>query len=222
MNKLIFLLKKIELIEYKYQKIEEIRVEKFNIFSILRRENDEVNLHSRFIYELLNPKGSHNQGDVFLNLFLDRIASVEKKALFEVYKERDNIDILIQSNNQVVIIENKIDTTDHSNQLSRYRDIIKNRGYKENQIEIIYLTLNGDSPNESLNGTILLSYRHDIKNWITQCIEKVAQKPTLRETLIQYLNLINKLTYQKNKEGFTMELTYSPCLKAGDSKLKQH
>jgi len=42
MNKLIFLLKKIELIEYKYQKIEEIRVEKFNIFSILRRENDEV------------------------------------------------------------------------------------------------------------------------------------------------------------------------------------
>jgi len=206
MNKLIFLLKKIELIEYKYQKIEEIRVEKFNIFSILRRENDEVNLHSRFIYELLNPKGSHNQGDVFLNLFLDRIASVEKKALFEVYKERDNIDILIQSNNQVVIIENKIDTTDHSNQLSRYRDIIKNRGYKENQIEIIYLTLNGDSPNESLNGTILLSYRHDIKNWITQCIEKVAQKPTLRETLIQYLNLINKLTYQKNNERFTMEV----------------
>ena len=28
----------------------------FNIFSILRKEKEEVGLHSRFIYELLNPQ----------------------------------------------------------------------------------------------------------------------------------------------------------------------
>ncbi|MGL6052212.1 MAG: PD-(D/E)XK nuclease family protein [Aeromonas salmonicida] len=34
----------------------------FNLFSILNIERDEVGTHSRFIYELLNPKGAHNQG----------------------------------------------------------------------------------------------------------------------------------------------------------------
>jgi len=70
MNSLQFLIKQIEIIEYKYQKINEQSVDSFNIFSILRQETDEVNLHSRFIYELLNPKGSHNQGDTFLEIFL--------------------------------------------------------------------------------------------------------------------------------------------------------
>ncbi|HEH9431069.1 TPA: PD-(D/E)XK nuclease family protein, partial [Aeromonas sobria] len=31
----------------------------FNLFSILNIERDEVGTHSRFIYELLNPKGAH-------------------------------------------------------------------------------------------------------------------------------------------------------------------
>jgi hypothetical protein len=57
MNSLQFLIKQIELIDYKYKKINEINIDGFNIFSILRKDNDEVNLHSKFIYELLNPKG---------------------------------------------------------------------------------------------------------------------------------------------------------------------
>ena len=33
--------------------------ENFNIFSILKMRRKEVETHSRFIYELLNPNGSH-------------------------------------------------------------------------------------------------------------------------------------------------------------------
>jgi hypothetical protein len=124
--------------------------------------------------------------------------------LFEVFREKYNIDILLQSQNHTVIIENKINTQDHSNQLSRYIDVIKSRGYKN--ISTIYLTLNGESPNESIDDIICLSYYQDIKDWIDRCIEKVAQRPTLRETLIQYLNLINKLTYQIDNKGFIMEV----------------
>jgi hypothetical protein len=206
MNSLQFLIKQIEIIEYKYQKINENSIENFNIFSILRRENDEVNLHSRFIYELLNPKGLHNQRDIFLKIFLDEINIEYNVNIFEVYKEQYNIDILLKSKNQVIIIENKIDTQDHSNQLNRYVDIIKKQGYNEDEIKVIYLTLYGEEPNEFIEDIILLSYSQDIKNWITKCIEKVAQKPTLRETLIQYLNLINKLTYKADNQGFIMEV----------------
>jgi hypothetical protein len=206
MNSLQFLIKQIEIIEYKYQKINENSIENFNIFSILRRENDEVNLHSRFIYELLNPKGLHNQRDIFLKIFLDEMNIEYNVNIFEVYKEQYNIDILLKSKNQVIIIENKIDTQDHSNQLNRYVDIIKKQGYNEDEIKVIYLTLYGEEPNEFIEDIILLSYSQDIKNWITKCIEKVAQKPTLRETLIQYLNLINKLTYKADNQGFIMEV----------------
>jgi len=206
MNSLQFLIKQIEIIEYKYQKINENSIENFNIFSILRRENDEVNLHSRFIYELFNPKGLHPQRDIFLKIFLDEMNIEYNVNIFEVYKEQYNIDILLKSKNQVIIIENKIDTQDHSNQLNRYVDIIKKQGYNEDEIKVIYLTLYGEEPNEFIEDIILLSYSQDIKNWITKCIEKVAQKPTLRETLIQYLNLINKLTYKADNQGFIMEV----------------
>ncbi|MCP4987377.1 MAG: hypothetical protein GY928_15375 [Colwellia sp.] len=42
----------------------------FNLFSVLRSASDEVRLHSRFITEILNPKGSHGFGDCFLQEFL--------------------------------------------------------------------------------------------------------------------------------------------------------
>ncbi len=42
----------------------------FNIFSVLRIESDEVTTHSRFIAELLNPKGVHGLENQFLELFI--------------------------------------------------------------------------------------------------------------------------------------------------------
>ena len=43
------------------------QTEKFNIFSILHKENEERRLHSRFIAALFDPKGSHGMGSIFLN-----------------------------------------------------------------------------------------------------------------------------------------------------------
>jgi hypothetical protein len=204
MNSLYFLIKQIELIDYKYKKINEISLDNFNIFSILRDDRDEVHLHSKFLYEILNPKGSHNQQDIFLKLFLEDIISIDDMEIFTLYRERYNIDILMVSHKRVIILENKIDTTDHSNQLSRYIKSMRDKGYKD--ISTIYLTLNGEKPNEDIEDIICLSYSKDIKEWLGKSIEKVAQKPTLRETLIQYLNLINKITYQTDNRGFIMEV----------------
>jgi len=64
------LLSKVKLIADKYDEIERITGEKFNVFSILGLSSDEL-AHSKFIANLLNPKGSHGQGDIYLKLFLE-------------------------------------------------------------------------------------------------------------------------------------------------------
>src|SRR5580692_3482102 len=45
--------------------------EQFNIFKILGIGHYEVATHSPMLGNLLNPKGSHGQGDVFLRLFVN-------------------------------------------------------------------------------------------------------------------------------------------------------
>ena len=56
-----------------YEKHAELSGEKFNVFSIMGMESDEVRTHSSIIGELLNPKGSHSLGSKPLELFIKHI-----------------------------------------------------------------------------------------------------------------------------------------------------
>jgi hypothetical protein len=208
MNNIKTLFSQLQLFELKYQKIEEASINSFNIFEILRKPNEEVNLHSRFIYELLNPNGSHKQGNIFLELFLKEVHLELSTLDVAVFREKFNIDILLESKPKAIIIENKIDTQDHSNQISKYLNIIKQRGYQDRNISIIYLTLFEEELNEASmrDRVINITYSENIRNWIDSCIKEVALIPTLRETLVQYLNLINRLTHQSHYKGFILEV----------------
>ena len=208
MNHLKNLFAQLNILEMKHQKIDDISINSFNIFSILRKENDEVHLHSKFIYELLNPYGSHQQSDIFLKLFIKELQIEFFDNSIHIFREKFNIDILIQSKQQSIIIENKIDTQDHSEQLSTYWQTISNQGYKDENIYLIYLTLFEEEPNEiSIRDKVInISYSVQIRHWLEGCIKEVALLPTLRETLVQYLNLINKLTHQSYHKGFILEV----------------
>ncbi len=215
------LLEKIKPIRLKYKKLEEKQL-RFNIFSILRRKDDEVKLHSRFIYELLNPKTEHKQEEKFLKEFLSILKEGKELANFfsddelstiSVERERDNIDILISSKDKAIIIENKIHSDYGDNQLSGYKNTVKKQGYKEENIKTVYLTLYGDEVpakeerDETVRKeTVLLSYKEHIVRWLEACIEKVALIPTIRETLQQYLKLIKQLTGRALNEEETMEV----------------
>lgn len=48
--------------------------EKFNIFTCLMDSSDEVNLHSRFISSLLDPKGNHGLGFAPIDILLKFIS----------------------------------------------------------------------------------------------------------------------------------------------------
>ena len=50
-----------------------LRGENFNIFSVLGIESKENKTHSAFLCELLNPKGSHMLGGIFLSNFLEML-----------------------------------------------------------------------------------------------------------------------------------------------------
>ncbi len=202
------------------KEIEKIKGETFNIFSILGVESKENKTHSNFIAELLNPNGSHLQGSVFLELFLETIEYKNTLSFssLNVIKEHHigrktnsdggRIDILITDFNNYISIENKIYAGDQENQLIRYCN------FKKECNKVYYLTLFGEEATDlSIKDSNLLtekegyklkngedyytlSYSYDILNWLKLCYEKSVNIPQLRESIKQYILLIQKLTNQ--------------------------
>ncbi|NIG56815.1 PD-(D/E)XK nuclease family protein [Chitinophaga sp. Cy-1792] len=212
MKKLLLqsMLRHIHLIDSKYQEIARITGENFNIFKILRLETKEVRLHSSLLAELLNPKGSHGKGDVFLKLLLSslnvRNFDTEGAEVFvedfaghinSDYTEGGRIDILIKpKKGPEIIIENKIHAEDAKNQLVRYKAHYRNA-------RIYYLTLNGDHPSKDSVGNLelekdffLLSYRSNILEWLELCQKEATALPSIREVISQYVFLLKFLTGQ--------------------------
>ena len=66
------LMTRINEISNKYEEISKVSGDNFNVFRVIELTSDEVRLHSKFLAELLNPKGSHVQGSKFLDLFIQQ------------------------------------------------------------------------------------------------------------------------------------------------------
>lgn len=205
-NVLIKLYGKIELIE----ELQKHRGDKFNIFSILKMERLEVNTHSAFLYEFINPKGTHYQDDKYLRIFIDEVLKIEDFDFENVKVNRETftntsrrIDFTIENKDYYIAIEMKIDATDQDNQLSDYYEYAKkqNKEYK-----VYYLTLDGKDASEKSfkNREIIdyekISFQFHILNFMEKSIEKSANLPIIRESLIQYKNLILNITNQTTQE----------------------
>ncbi len=214
-ERLIKLQGKIETIEA----IEREKGERFNIFSILDMERLEVKTHSSFIYELLNPQGLHNQGEKYLKIFIKNILNINEFKYVNVrvvredyYADEGRIDLTIENNEMFVAVEIKIDASDQDKQIERYLKIAKR---KAANFKVYYLTLDGrDADDQSVGATMKdnirkeysnLSFADDVLKWIEMCIEGSATLPIVRESLVQYANLVKKIT-GKTSEEITMEV----------------
>lgn len=116
-----------------YEAMQKLTGGQFNIFSILNCERLEVSTHSAFIYELLNPKGSHAQGILYLKAFLKDVLNKPDFNLNTVKVERERsigeagrLDLVIENKEELLIIEMKIDAGDQPKQLRRYDAYGKN------------------------------------------------------------------------------------------------
>ena len=226
MNDIINILNQVRIVS---QKIKEQRKEKFergenyNIFNDLGFMSDEVHLHSMFLANLLNPKGSHGQREKFLEEFLKMLqksfsaisadkleldtvitsVEVEKYIGRQTDSEGGRIDIYLTDGKHSIIIENKIYAGDQHHQMLRYRNYgLSQKGNDtEKSFVLIYLTLDGCSPSkESLgedlkeNDIVCLSYKSDIRGWLDRCVELASRTPLVRETINQYISTIDILT----------------------------
>ena len=111
---------------------------RFSVFSLF--DNKETTL-SRILADLLNPRGSHGQGTLFLSQLMcevgstpisrssSKFVSVRTEAPVPVSGRESNrrLDILIETRTDVIGIENKKWTGEGQNQLSDYWEYVKAR-----------------------------------------------------------------------------------------------
>lgn len=217
MNNLHYLLKEINLIRERYAALNEEK-EHFNIFTTLRDQSEEVTLHSRFLSSILDPHGLHGMGRLPLDLFLNVLDSklTFTNAVFvipnhENWTEYHEIDILIRdnTNRSAIIVENKIYASDSNHedrgQLEGYYQLIQKEGIPAENIEVYYLTLDRHEPSEeSLNTNGMspdlpnkvrcIDYATEIKSWMAEVAKEAYNKPFVRESVNQYINLISDMT----------------------------
>lgn len=201
------LLRQAKKIIEKHDAIEQAVGGKFNIFTLLDRERDEVKTHSLFIYDFINPHGSHAQGDRYLRLFAEKVLKIDSFEPTNLRIKREDptdenrrIDFTIQNNDYFIAIEMKIDAPDQPKQLVDYKKQIQK---SKKEAKLYYLTLDGKEANETSThdkGKPVdyerISFAMDIREWIEACIAHSATLPMIRETLVQYAKLLRKLTHQ--------------------------
>jgi len=200
----------------------------FNVFKILKVAEDEVR-HSAFLAELLDPNGTHGQGETFLKLFVDDSLNIKdfnfKTATVEVEKPiggvsettGGRIDIFIDDQNgNHIIIENKIYADDQENQLIRYYNYSKERGCNLN---LLYLNMKEEDAKEKSiknesKGIILKSgehyrqifYKSEILTWLIKCHKESVSMPLLREGIAHYINLIKYLTGESTNKAMSKDI----------------
>lgn len=199
--------------------------ELFNVFNILGLESKEVRLHSALLAELLRPNGMSGVGNAFQKAFLailglpdnyivDGRVSVELSIGTTTDSERGRIDIIMEDGNHAIIIENKIYAQDQPAQLLKYTNFARDNyphGYR-----LLYLTLDGkEASDDSAQGCPYqcISYKNEISKWLAECARISFDRPLVRETIRQYINLIKQLTNQSMgtlEDNKLVELVASP------------
>lgn len=202
------------------------KFERFNVFSVLRSDSDEVRLHSRFIGALIDPD-YHDLGNEILRALIGQIDIRDFSFRgVKVFTEKFNIDILItNADKKAIIIENKIYAGDQSKQIKTYYQKMLEEGFSP--IYIRYLTLNGRLPTEqSIDGLDKeldslyiqpISYAAQIRSWLDDAGSIAANYPFVRESVFQYKSVVDKLTANDQESTYMKELV--PVLLSGKNML---
>ena len=106
---------------------------------------DMERIHSQFLAWVLSDDCDaieSNQKHLFFRNLFDIKSQVKK-----IQTERNNIDIFIQTDNDIVIIENKIKSSQHSNQLGNYKEYC-NKEFPKYKKHFFFLTLIDEKTND--------------------------------------------------------------------------
>lgn len=177
------------------------------------------NKHSDIIRFLVCPTCDHKHpeyGDLFISMLRDAGLDVRGAHVLRARREvatskNRRIDILIETEQDVIVVENKIYALDLTSQVSDYLAFVR-REFVGKNVCAAYLTLNG-SPVSHLSLTsgeaeamkddgrlVFLSYRTDIVGWLRSLNTNSTQEETLRSALIQYTDSVVGLCKIREKD----------------------
>lgn len=140
----------------KYEKDYFKKGKNFNLFDITGISTNEVKI-CRVMCELLSPSGSHGQGDIFLNHFIETVINkkmdenqiimdeeINSAKVYTEYsiEEKKRIDIVIKIDKHFIPIEVKIGASDRKEQCYAYAK-------KAKYSKLFYLTKSGKPPASS-------------------------------------------------------------------------
>ena len=211
---------------------------RFNIFRVLRAAKHEIR-HSNMLAWLLTPDESHGLDNRFFRRWLMQVvhdadddlkrrlnlpSPIEIDFLdiesVEVARERENIDLLLivraaNGASWTICIENKVESTQHSNQLRRYREIIE-RTYPDAQHRIfIFLTKNPEEPED----TDFITSSYDvIESVLSKCTAERGELigSEARLLITQYLKLLEEDFVAENRAAELARKIYRTHRKAID------
>lgn len=204
----------------------------YSLLNSVLKKNDEVRLHSRFIFSMIDPDSLHYKGSLFLKLFLQQLPHPYQNWLNIneacVEKEKDQIDLLVHDGNQFIIIENKIDAVDQPHQITRYIQTIKSRfGLSNAEIEekiiVLYLSARRKFPSNKSKSLIGFSLENDKIVW--QGFESQSVEPPQKLKSFN-LNLSTKIpffhySYYGKESALSLKKWIKKCIDSiDDERLK--
>lgn len=131
--------------------------ERYNILKVLEAYNKEV-MMCRILADILNPNGSHRQGNKYLKSFLKQVLNLEiftEKDLGEVKVHKEyliennrRIDIVIENSNYFLPVEVKIHAKDQPSQCYDYYMHARKKCKNPDTTRIVYITIFKHMPSE--------------------------------------------------------------------------
>jgi hypothetical protein len=172
---------------------------RFNPLLLLDLQEAEW-FHTAVLTELLNPRGSHGQGCLFLKAFLIRcgrteIARVVEKDSDSVWVDSEvgfhlgRLDIYVSALPRFsAIIENKVKATEGTDQLRRYRRILDLQDTFDTLL--VYLTPKGVRSKTRVRRYLPMSYETGISGWLRDCLSNEIKAQKVRDWVEQYLAVV--------------------------------
>lgn len=219
----------------------EARLSRFNVFRVLRAAQHEIR-HSNMLAWLFDPDESHGLSDLFLRRWLMQVvhdagpadaagplpSPIEIDALsidyVEVEREHEGIDLLVslkttRGQTWVICIENKVESTQHSNQLTKYRGYVERRFSSAARRLFIFLTKNEEDPEDP---SFITSSYTTIERVLGGCIKerKSVIRPEPRLLLEQYRELLGEDFVDEGRTALLARQIYQKHRKAIDVILK--
>jgi len=177
---------RVEKAERQQRSIDQRLATAFNVFHLIKPDENKL---SDILANLLDPDGTHGQGDLFLRLLFERLrlgssASLTKHATVQreapthgILKYRRRMDVFVAAG-ALLVIENKLDALEQRDQVKDYLAHLDTcPGGRKSRL--IYLTLDGRQPEslvpaaiereEILGRLYCWSYQGELRDWLENC-----------------------------------------------------